>query len=160
MPFPISVIGSFDVETPDAPDQYVSSLKTAISDWLVENRARKVSQTAQGFSFKAGFFRWVSNWNPLFSIGSGDIEVMRQGTSIQVTYRLRFTEILIIVTSLVVFIFGPYAWSRFNLNEVETTGILMAIWFGLFGMNYFLARYRIPKALKQIARQATGGKIT
>lgn len=160
MPFPISLIGSFDVETPGAPDQYVLPLKTAISDWLVEKRARAVSQTAQGISFRAGLFRSVSGWNPLGPIGSGDIEVMRQETTIQVTYRLRFTEALIVVTSAVVLFFGPPLWYAPNLNTIEAIGLMILAWSWLFGMSYVISRYRVPNALKRIARQTTGGKVS
>lgn len=160
MAFPASVTGAFNVETPGAPDQYVPLLKTAISDWLFEKRARAVSQTAQGISFKAGLFRFVWNLNPLVAIGSGDIEVMRQGTMIHVAYRLRFTELLMVVTSAVALFFGPPMWNAPNLNAIEAIGWLMFFWSCLFGGNYMIARYRVPNALKQVAQRATGGKVS
>ncbi len=160
MPFPISLIGSFNVETPAAPDQYVLNLKTAIADWLVEKRARTVSQTAQGISFTAGLFRKVSGGNPLGPFGSGKIEVIRRETTIRVTYRLRYTEFLIVVTSLVVLFFGPPLLYAPNLNAIEAIGLMILAWIWLFGLNYVISRYRVPNALKRIARQTTGGKVS
>lgn len=160
MPFPVSLIGSFNVKTSSAPDQFVPALKTAISNWLVEKRARDITQTAQRITFKAGMFRFVWSWNPLVAISSGEIDVLGQGTDIQIAYHLRFTEAFIIVTTGIALIFGPPTWNASNLNAFEAFGILSFAWLWLFGMNYLFARIRVLNALKQIARQFTGGVVS
>jgi len=161
MPFPLSLVGSFNVEAPGgASDESVVLLKTAISDWLVKKGARAISDTAQGISFKAGLFRPVTGLNPLVAVSSADVEFVRNRTVIHVTYRLRFTELLIAATFGVALLIGFQLVIAPKLTPVQMLVFSVIGWLWLFGMNYLIAKYRIPNALKKLASQATDGKVS
>lgn len=156
MPFPISMAGSFYVDVPEASDQDASRLKTAISEWLHEKRARSVSSTARGVSFRVGNSIFTPSWNPLVAISSGEIEIVPQETGIKVAYRLRFTQMLVLVTAMVILFLGPPILTASNLTPMQASLFLLMAWLWLFGGNYVITLYRVPRALKRIARQTTG----
>jgi len=158
MPFPFSLIDSFDIETPGDPaSDPVPDLTAAISDWLAKQRAKAVWQTARGISFKAGLFRTVTGWNILCPVGSGEIEISRHETVIRVTYRLRFSELLIVATAGVAVVVGfPVLTSA--IGAAGAFAIFVVGWLWLFGMNYLLAKKRIPRALRGLRGKQPAGR--
>jgi hypothetical protein len=159
MLFPLSKSGSFMVEVPGPAEPHVAALETALVDWLAEKRARSITHAGQAIAFKAGAFRLVNGLNILCPTGSGEIRFSAQSAGIEITYRLRFTEMFIVVTALLLITLGPFALSGQYWSAMESLTTFIIAWSLLFGASYLMAIFRIPSALKHLARQATGGTV-
>jgi hypothetical protein len=164
MPFPLSLNRCIHVRGPGDPDQYVELVLTAISDWLERKRARRIVRSPHCVSFSAGIFRLVTGLNPLGPIGSGSIAVSPDANGINICYSFRFTELFVVVTVMVAAFFGPPTWRAPNLDEFDTIAILGTFWIWLFGGNFAITSYRLPRLLRKVAREAvdaaSGGAST
>ncbi|MCZ6845387.1 MAG: hypothetical protein O7F69_05750 [Alphaproteobacteria bacterium] len=164
MPFPLSKSGSFRVETTGPADQHVAGLETALLDWLAYRMATGVARPDHSISFKGGVIRKINYMSVISTVDSGTFQLSPQGSEIEFSYSLRFTELFLIVTGMVLFIFGPAALGAAVIigdREAIMRGVAIVIvgWFWLFGGNYLIAIFLVPIALKKVARRATGGTI-
>jgi hypothetical protein len=97
--------------------------------------------------------------NVLLQVHSGKIEIARRGRTLEVAYLLRFTELVIFALSTA----AALAAFCLILPAFSTSGavaILAFGWLWLFGANYLIAGFRIPNALRQLARRTVGGTIS
>ncbi len=99
--------------------------------------------------------------NPLGPIGSGSITVSSGTDGIDICYSFHFTEMLVIITAMVAWFFGPYIWWAHNLDEFDSVAVLGIMWLWLFGGNYAITSFRLPRLLRKVTREAvdsaTGG---
>ena len=144
LPFSISraiVIKGFYLENnTDALHMLIESLK--------KQKARNIQHYGNNITFRGGIFRFVSSWNQLVAISSGSLTLKRTESSISVNYKITFTEMLIIVTAMVIGFLGPPVWNASNTGVVESIIILLCAWFWLFGGNVAIAYFRFPRFLK------------
>jgi hypothetical protein len=154
MPFPLSLNRCTQVQVTGDPEQYVEPVLTAISDWLKHKRARRIVRSAHSVSFSAGIFRLVTGLNPLGPIGSGSIAVSPDADGIDICYSFRFTELFVTVTVMVAAFFGPPMWRAPNLDEFDAISLLGILWLWLFGGNYAITSFRVPRLLRKVAREA------
>lgn len=154
MPFPLSLNRCIQVRGLGDPDQYVEPVLIAISDWLERKRAKQIVRSGHVVSFRAGLFRLVTGLNPLGPIGSGSIAVSPGADGVDICYNLRFTELFVTITVLVAVFFGPAMWRAPNLDEFDAIANLGFFWLWLFGGNYVITSFRVPRALRKVAREA------
>ena len=159
MTFPFTKIGSFRVETPGPAEGQIDALEVALLDWLIGQRPRGISRVPQSITFKAGVLRFASGWNILWPIGSGDIALAALPGGIEVSYRLRLTELFVVTILVVMLLLGQISVIQDIPVTLELIAGLAVLWFVLFGGNYLIAPLRLSGALKQVARQATGGTV-
>ena len=103
------------------------------------------------FEYRRAFMNFVQ---PLEPIGSGSIAVSPDADGIKICYSFRFTELFVVVTVMVAAFFGPPMWRAPNLDEFDTIAILGTLWLWLFGGNFAITSYRLPKLLRKVAREA------
>ena len=159
MQFPFTKFGSFRVETPGSADGHVEPLEVALLDWLIRQRPRDIARVPLSMTFKAGVLRLVSGWNILWPIGSGEIRLAADEGGIEVSYRLRFTELFVVTILVVVLLFGQITVLNGSAITLELFAVLALVWLALFGGNYLIAPLRLSDALKKVARQTTGGTV-
>jgi hypothetical protein len=159
MMFPFTKIGSFRVETPGPAEGHIDALEVALLDWLIRQRPRDIARVPRSIAFKAGVLRFASGWNILWPIGSGEIALAAEAGAIEVSYRLRLTELFVVTILVVILLLGQIS----VLKDIPITSDVIAgmavLWFALFGGNYLIAPLRLSGALKEVARQTTGGTV-
>ena len=124
-------------------DQALNRLESA----LAEARPASIRRDSSGLRFRGGPFRLVSNWNILLPISTGVLEVSPREDGVNVRYRVTFTEMLVIVTLMVGGIFGPVVVRSAKLPMQGRLGILLFAWSWLFGANFALTWWRLPRFL-------------
>ena len=160
MPFPLTIVGSFEIKSPGGQnEQNAAAIEAAVTDWLVQKNARKISKIPQGISFEAGLFRFVWNWDPLVAISSGNVEFDHKESATQVAYYLSLTETIIVGTLMIVFGFVVVPIVAAGFAAIPRIEFLALGWFWLVGGNYLIAKYRVPSALKNVTRRAVKGRI-
>lgn len=161
MPFPISLNGSFEVEVPGKPEHQVGPLKLALENWLRENRVRLDYEGAQGVSFKVRMYRVApyGTWNILVATNYGEVDFVPQNSTVRVNYRLRFTRLFTMFTSIFVLWLTFVISTSADLYRFETLGLPALIWLWAFGTHYLATWWRIPRALKQLVRDAVRGDL-
>jgi hypothetical protein len=115
---------------------------------LKRQKARNIQHSGHNITFRGGIFRFVSSWNQLGAISSGSLTLKKTESSLIVNYKIKFTEMLIIVTAMVIGFLGPPVWNASNTGIVESIIILSFAWFWLFGGNVAITYFRFPRFLK------------
>lgn len=149
MPFPFSNIGSVVLKK-RLKEVSIKELGDAIQEGLQNVKARDITRNQNNFSFSGGIFRFVSNWNILVSVSSGEISIEETAEAISIHYVLKFTEMLIIASLMVVGGFGAVLWQAPNLSFVPKVMLLAVAWSWLFGMNYLITILRFPSFIRKI----------
>jgi succinate dehydrogenase hydrophobic anchor subunit len=132
-----------------------SILRNEIARNLEEVEARNVEVLGNLVKFKGGVFRFVTNWNVLYSITSGEIHIDQEKNLIK--YKLSFSQLMLII-SIVVAVMGmssivnDYSFSDYSLSMVILD--LSIIWFLLVGINIIITLPRFHKFLKRSIRGA------
>ena len=115
---------------------------------LQKEEASIVYNSANEVYFKGGL-RFVSSANILLPISSGKIVIHEQGDEISATYKLKFTQLLVIVTGAVSLLLGPFLLTKTDLGKIETGCVLLFAWIWLVGANYLSTIIRFPSFLKK-----------
>jgi hypothetical protein len=141
--FPLSIEGT--VEFAAIEPQEVPRLVTAISAALQRARATDISSTGDTVTFRGGGFRWVTNWNALVPISSGVVHI-RAGTPGNVAFRFSCVQMLTIVSLMALFAAVVTAAKKpLSLG----LGAAAFIWLSLFGLNYLIAKVRLPAFIRR-----------
>src|ERR1700694_3862198 len=142
MPFPISISGSVAARDLTV-DQAVDRLEVA----LAGVKAGALQRVGCAVHFRGGAFRLVSNWNILVPISTGVLEVRSQEDGVSVWYRASFSQLLLVVTLMVAAVFGPAVAMSAQLTVLGRVGVLLVLWSWLFGTNFVLTYWRLPRFL-------------
>jgi hypothetical protein len=148
MPFPFSLEGTVAIEMPDLAAT-ISAVETAI------RKAKPSALTREGarITFRAGFFRLVSNWNQLVSIGSGELLFSQEGDRVLIHYSVSLVELFVTTTLMLLVIFGIVPLLAGG-NTLSSLGFLPLGWLWLFGMNYLITKFRFPWFLRKAGEKA------
>lgn len=149
MPFPFSNTGTVVLEKRSKEDS-IEELGDAIQEGLQNVKARDITRNRNNFSFSGGFLRFVSNRNILVSVSSGEITIEETAETISIRYVLKFTEMLIIVSLMVVGGFGIMLWQAPNLSFFPKVILSAVLWLCLFGRNYLITTLRFPSFIRKI----------
>ena|SRR2546422_4998094 len=145
MPLPFNTAGRVHV----ARDSSASVATDALEHALEQLRAKRIARRGCRIEFTGGIFRAVRGDNLLVAVGSGDLSLERSGTGLEVTYRLRLTQMLLTVSGLVLFVLGPPVIGAPNLNTLQASGVLLTAWLWLFGGNVVLTLVRFPRWIQR-----------
>ncbi|MHC4439545.1 MAG: hypothetical protein ACYS3S_19485 [Planctomycetota bacterium] len=121
-----------------------------IYEGLKKVKARNITINQNSVSFSGGLLRFVSSWNILGPVSSGEIILEENNDSISIHYNLKFTEILIIVTLMVAGFLGPFVWQFQNSSFFLKIMMLGFLWAWLFGMSYLATVLRFPSFIRKI----------
>ena len=144
--FPTSISGT--VELPVLTPEQTPALVSALNIALEGARAFDISRTGNAITFRGGIFRFVSNLNVLVPVSSGVIEV-RPGAPGTIVFRFSCMQLLIIVTVMALltgFVIPSNQPLAFKL------GMPALMWLWLFGMNYLIAKIRLPAFIRRLTR--------
>ena len=159
MPFPISRTRTFQVPSPGADEASSEPVLEAIEAWLQARGARRVERSGGALAFRAGFLSLLSDWrkstsrrlaiswNPLMTVGSGWVQVTPIAGGLEVTYSLRFVE-LIVVSFIFCLIFLGAMPETAAVSRWVSAG-----WFGLIPLGYVVASLGIGLSLEKVARK-------
>ena len=86
----------------------IEKVSENIYEGLKKVKARNITINQNSVSFSGGLLRFVSSWNILGPVSSGEIILEENNDSISIHYNLKFTEMLIIVTLMVAGFLGPF----------------------------------------------------
>lgn len=137
MAFPFSSSGVILVDT--AASHSVSEVLSRISNAIEDQKPSSMEGSTDTVSFTSGIFRFVGGWNILVPISSGSIKCVQTSEGIVIHYHLAFTQMLVVVSLMVIVMFGIIARAPIPF--------LFVGWAWLFGTNYALMRYRFPRFL-------------
>jgi hypothetical protein len=141
MALPFSLRGR--VEVTESPD--VSAAASRLERGLHNLKAKRVGRAGPEIHFTGGIFRLVAANNLLGAVGSGDLSVEPLVRGVAVEYRLRFTQMFLVVSVAVLGFFGPPVMNAPNLTPVEAAVLLSVSWVWLYGANVVLAVIRFPR---------------
>lgn len=146
--FPLAIVGR--VESATIPIEQVPAIVAALKSALAQARASDVSEIGNKVTFRGGAFRSVFNWNVLVPFGSGVIEV-HTGSPGTVEFRFSCVQMFVVVTLMVSF-------AAFIIPTTKPLwfrlGAPLAMWLWLFGMNYLIAKFRLPAFVRRAVRDA------
>jgi hypothetical protein len=159
--FPLSNEGTVVIDTAIYPELSPAVIVDRLRGMLMDAKASDVSTVVDTVEFKNVFFRLVWNWNILVPYEAGSFSVAAQGRGLEVRYDLSTRRMLRTVSGLVgffaaIFVAGlvvPLATGEAGasetMQEIPNFAILFVIaWLWLFGMNYIVAKMRMPSWLK------------
>ena len=160
MPFPISRSRTFQVAASGDPATLVEPTLAAIEAWLAARGAARIQRADDQLAFRAGFVplltdwskktskRLAVGWNPLMTVGSGRIRVAGAKSGLEVTYSLRFTELIIFSIIMFLIFFGSMP------ESAPVDRWVSAAWLGLAPLGYLVASIGVGVALENVAREA------
>ena len=136
------------VQSEQLQQEVLSHLAQALTDV-------KGSPQVQGgrVSFTGGVFRAVSNWNVLYPITEGFIEVQPEQDFYVISYELNFKQILVMASVIagVLFLMSAVVGQA---PVVAVFFLCSFVWLAIFGMNYVRAMATFPgfitRALKSL----------
>ncbi|MDB5974928.1 MAG: hypothetical protein JWR07_1688 [Nevskia sp.] len=140
--FPIHIKGR--IELPDTTPEQAAVIADRIVAALVAVRASGVECRANRITFRGGIFRMVFNWNVLAAVSHGVVDV-QSGSKPMVDYTFYCWEMLAFVMLPILFV---VLHTSINESPLVRFGIPVFIFLWLFGVNYFVARFRLPAFLR------------
>lgn len=140
--FPANIEGEFRIGDIDAEE--AERRLTAFEEWLRGAKATDIEREGDTVTFRAGIFRWVSNWNPLVPIGWGRVELSRAEGVLRYDFSCR--QLLVLISVWAVVGAAGCALAGFWTGSPLVAPI-MGVW--LFGMNYLMASWRLSKVLRE-----------
>jgi hypothetical protein len=148
MPFPFSAEGTVSIDVHRATD--LDGVIAAVEAAIREAKPTEIARDREKITFRAGLFRFVSNWNPLVSIGAGELHFTQQSSSqIEIHYRISFVQLFVVTTIMVAVMFG--ALPILGGAHGVPLGFLAFAWLWLFGWNYVLTLFRFPSLVRNAA---------
>ncbi len=161
MAFPLSIAGSIVIDTHIYPELIPSVIVGRLQDLLSEAKASEVFVDGDTVGFTNRFIRMVSSWNILVPFDSGRFAVVPGADGLEVRYLLSTRRLLRAITMMLggfgaimvaVTIVTDIADAS-GASEVAQDGLGAAalpaiLWLWVFGLNYLIARTRMPSWLK------------
>ena len=145
MPLPFSAAGCVHVAGASSTAVATERLEHA----LEQLRAKRIDRSGNQIEFTGGIFRAVRGDNLLVAIGSGELSLKHSGQGLDVAYRLRFTQMLLTVSGLVLIVLGPPVIGAPNLTALQAGWVLVVAWLWLFGANVVLTLLRFPRWIRR-----------
>lgn len=145
--FPVSIEGTIPIGEIDAEE--AEQRLARWQAWLHKSSARDIRREGDAVTFRAGMFRFVSNWNPLVAVSSGRVELRRASGTVR--YELSCRQMLVVSALMV----GVLAASALRSGR-PPFALVPLMWLWLFGMNYLVASRRISNALRETLGPAVG----
>ena len=156
MTFPFTYSGtvtiSFEADEKDSIDRVMRN----VTGGLEAVRAKRVQRENANLTFRGGIFRPISTWNPTWAISSGTFVFTSDGNRVRISYRLRFTEMVVFASIGVLVFLAPPLLRAPNVTDAKAAGLLGLFWVFLVGGNYVLTRWRFQKWLKRVASGVIG----
>jgi hypothetical protein len=149
MPFPFSFTNKIEVPF-DANKHTPDNLLSSIVSSLKNVKARNIQNDRNRITFSGGILRLVMNWNILAAVSSGEITVEKDNDKIILNYHIKFTEMSVITTAMVLGFMGPFLIQAPNLTLFLKIIILAFIWLWLFGGNYYIIIFRFPRFIRKM----------
>ena len=149
MPFPFNAQGTIVADSID-----VAGATSAVERMLRDVKASRIFVGEPQIDFTVRSFRLVTNWNLLVSIDSGRITFRPHDDGVELRYRISFIRMLIIVTAMVVAVFGFFPVMSWGPQSRVPLPMLLFAWCWLFGGNYVITVSRFPSALRSALRTA------
>jgi len=144
MTFPFSHTGSVT-----GPLQDPRKLRDKLVGELEKLDARKIVWTEDEVAFRGGIFRLVFSHNLLVAITSGRVKFTQESGLTHIEYRLRFTEMFIVATALVIGWIGlPMYFSKETL--AHEWGFQVLCWIWIFGGNYVFTVFRFKAFIGRV----------
>ena len=109
----------------------------------------KLAVKGDALHFECRFFRLLNSYNFLRQISEGDIFVSRFGVKVTIVYKIKFTNMVLAVTTLVLALFTYPIWHASNQDIAEKIEILLGMWMWLVGGNYFFAAIRFNQFIRR-----------
>jgi hypothetical protein len=150
MPFPFSSQGTLFVDTGD-----LERVIAAVESVIQRAKPSSIATTDRHIEFTAGLFRSVSSWNLLVSIESGRVTFEKTDRGIQVRYVISFVQMFFVVTIMVVVLFEALPVISWGNRAGVPLPVVGLMWLWLFGMNYVIATFRFPAALRGALRDVS-----
>ncbi|MBA3028729.1 MAG: hypothetical protein FP816_07960 [Desulfobacteraceae bacterium] len=149
MSFPLSYTNKVEVFFKPERHTPENLLKSVVSS-LKEVKAKNIKNDKNHITFSGGILRFVSNWNILASVSSGEITIDKNNGKLIISYHLRFTEIFIFVTAGILGFMGPVIYQAPNLSIFPKIFLLIFMWAFAFGGNYFITILRFPSFIRKM----------
>ncbi len=127
MPFPFSYTNKIEVPF-DANKHTPDNLLSSIVSSLKNVKARNIQNDRNRITFSGGILRLVMNWNILVTVSSGEITVEKDNDKIILNYHIKFTEMFVIATAMVLGFMGPFLFQAprwYNQTPEQITRILI-----------------------------------
>jgi len=149
MSFPLSYANKIEVLF-DAKNHAPENLLRSIISSLKKVKASNIRNDQNRITFSGGILRFVMGWNILCAISSGEITFEKNNDKLSLNYHLKFTEMFVIVTIMVLGFMGPFIFQARNLSPFPKIIILLFMWLWLFGGNYLLTIFRFPGFIRKM----------
>ena len=149
MPFPLSYANKIEVPF-DVKKHTPENLINSVVSSLKKVKAKNIQNDRNQITFSGGILRFVMNWNILVAVSSGIITVEKDNDKLTLNYHIKFTEMFVIVTFMVLCFMGPFILQAPNLSLFPKIVILVFAWFWLFGGNYCLTIFRFPSFIRKM----------
>jgi hypothetical protein len=137
-----------------APPEWASVYLRLLDEALQRAHPASFQTRANERLVRGGVLRPVSNWNLLGAISAATFSVEPRTSEVEVRVRASVTA-LVAFAALATLLFtvesarlGAAAW------QIAAVGLGLP-WLCLFGLYYWLARYRLVRLLRRIANEAT-----
>lgn len=150
MPFPLSYANK--IEIPFNGNKHIpENLINGIVSSLKKAKARNIKNDQNHITFTGGILRFVTSWNILGAVSSGIITIEKDNDRLILSYHLKFTEMFVIVTIMVLCFMGPFILQAPNLSLFLKIVVLVFAWLWLFGGNYCLTIFRFPGFIRKMS---------
>lgn len=147
--WPISFDGRI-VLKPATPKMNTMMVRRTLAESMYRERAKSVRETTNGLILRGGYFRAVTNANPLVGVTSMSIEIEQRSDCITVHYVASRTQSLVLGIILFVVCMAALVLSfAAKVGEGITIMIIFvstAVLFANVG-NYLISKHRIRRML-------------
>jgi len=150
MSFPISSQGELTFRSWTDPQ----AVCDAVTKALAGERPTALSCGDGRIDFAGGLSAGgFGNWHLLQPISKGAVVVIPGDSALKVHYELRFTQMLVLSSLMVLGVSAPVV---FHMGVVDAVGVSCGLWIWLFGANYALTVFRFRNFLRRaVARHAS-----
>lgn len=146
--FPFTILGKVRIKT-NRPVT-IAVMRDEISSNLTSEQATDVFIQDNSIDFNVGLFRPLG-WKVLAGMSSGNVRVGLQDGSAYVDYEIRFFNLVIWVTILIIMAMGLEA-----LLSTKSTQVLFFIvgWLWLVGGNVLITNWKFRRFVKRCVKEA------
>jgi hypothetical protein len=147
MPFPISRRAT--VTLPCHPSLSVEEVAAALEQTLRDNRAGRVRRDGSHIVFD-GAMANANNADPLYHITWGELHVRPIDRGVEVRYRLRLTNVVVLAT-LGAFLMGITASGTGFITPSPWSGLALGcgMWLLICGSSYLMSTTQFPRILRR-----------
>ncbi len=146
--FPFSFSRIIEVPIPGNTMESASEkILSLLAERISAEKPRSMSSNQRQITFSGGPFRFVGKWNLLFLISHGVIDVVPDNDKLLISYKVWFTEWIIITSLLAMLGLAFFALSSSLEGMLVSVVGLWCIYLG----NVIIAAMRFHKSVRSIA---------